>query len=345
MLKQIASVGMLLAAGSGLLVADFSYEQTTRMTGGMAAGLMGTLARGSKEPTRSTTFIKGDRSARIDADSVQITDLARETVTHVDLKKKTYSVITFEEMRQAREKAMQRAQAEQQKHATEKKPDVDVSFKASVKETGEKKPIGGFDCRQVILTLAVEGTDRQSGGIGSTDFVSDMWLTPSIPGYEEVVKFHQRMAEKSDWTPGSSAIGQGNPQMTKAFADLAKEAAKLKGVPLLQIVRMGGSAEGVPVEESSKGAQSPQQQQEATSVKEALGRLGGFGGFGRKKKKPEPETAGQAQQAPATASMSVTLMEVTTEWSGFSTAAVDEGKFQVPPGFKQVESDLAKYLK
>ena len=36
------------------------------------------------------------------------------------------------------------------------------------------------------------------------------------------------------------------------------------------------------------------------------------------------------------------LMESTTEMSGFSSAAVDPSKLEVPAGFKQVEPELGR---
>ncbi len=35
-------------------------------------------------------------------------------------------------------------------------------------------------------------------------------------------------------------------------------------------------------------------------------------------------------------------MEMTTELTGFSSAPVDASRFQVPAGFKQVDSDMLK---
>ena len=89
--------------------------------------------------------------------------------------------------------------------------------------------------------------------------------------------------------------------------------------------------------------QQPQQQQvdlEKPTVSGALGRLGGrLGGLGRKKPQEQASSGQpQAQGAGGPASM----METTTELSGFSSAAVDASKFQVPAGFKQVESQMLK---
>ena len=139
---------------------------------------------------------------------------------------------------------------------------------------------------------------------------------------------------------------RSQPGMMKGMSELAKESSKLEGVPVLQIVRMGGSGEGAP-NNSNAEAEKP-----APSAGDAaLGKLGlgGFGGFGRKKKAekaPEPEQPAAENVpnslGPAPAGM---LMEITTELSAFSTATADPAKFAVPAGFKQVEHDLEKALK
>jgi hypothetical protein len=273
---------------------------------------------------------------------VQVIDLAGETITEIDLNKKTYSVMTFAEMTQAMQKMME---------ASPGKPDerADVRFKASVKETGQRKSIAGLDTREVILTLEMESTDKKSGDKGSFTTVSDMWVASAVPGYEEVKRFHERMGAKLSWTPGSRGLMQGNSEMAKGMADLQKESAKLDGVPVLQVIRMGAAAQ--PQQGQSQEAPrqqapeaKPKEESSNTSITGALGRLGGLGGFGRRKKKeetPAEQSTSQSSAPPASGS----LMEMTTESSSFSTAAVDASRFEVPSGFKKVESDLAKALR
>jgi hypothetical protein len=170
--------------------------------------------------------------------------------------------------------------------------------------------------------------------------ISDMWLAPEVPGYGEVRAFQQRMAAKMAWTPGSSALSQGRGDMAKAFGDLAKESSKLDGLPVLQVVSMGGvAAEGKPGQQPAAQTSQREQQSEPTSVGGALGRLGGLGGLGRRKQEP----AKQEQTAPA--SGPGTLLETTTETMNFSGGPVDASKFEVPAGFKLVQSDLTKAQK
>lgn len=324
-----------LAAGT--LFADFSYDQSSKVTGGAMAGalkVIGVFSKQATQPIKTTVMVKGDRMAHVGAETVQVIDLGKETITDINLKNKTYSVMTFAQMVQAMEQMSQKAAAQSDNKKAE------MNFKASIKETGQTKVISNLTTREVILTLVMESTDKDSGNKGSMNVVSVMWLAPDVPGYGEVRAFQQRMAAKMSWTPGSSAFTQGRGDMAKALGDLSKESAKLDGVPVLVVVSLGGAAEGQPGQTGRQPAAQTSQREEPPSVGGALGRLGGLGGLGRRKQEPPPK-----QEQPASASAPGTLLETTTETTGFSNGSVDTSKFEVPAGFKQVQNDLVKSLK
>jgi hypothetical protein len=149
------------------------------------------------------------------------------------------------------------------------------------------------------------------------------------------------------------------------MAELMRETSKLDGVPVYQETRMGFGGT-VPPGQQAAGQQAagqpppppPQEQQQAQaeqpSVGGALGRLGGrlggLGGFGRKKKQEQQEepqpaaTQGPQPAGGAPPGASGSLMEMTSELSGFSTAPIDPARFEVPAGFRQVESELLKQM-
>jgi hypothetical protein len=205
--------------------------------------------------------------------------------------------------------------------------------------------------------------------------VADLWLAPKIAGYDEVRNFHRRMAEKMAWGPGmAGGLGQSQPGMMKGMAELSREAAKLDGVPVLQITRMGSSAQAM-ADFSTAGQQQAQGQPEMPSAREAaggaagnaagaaaersaagrLGRLGGLaGGLGglrrgrKQESQPEPPPPQQQQAPPAQGQAGVpggVLMETTTELSGFSSAPADASRLEVPAGFKQVDSETLKQMR
>lgn len=334
-MRTLAKAGMLVVLGCGRLPADFSYQETSKLTGGMLAGMMkvaGIFSKQAREPITSTVRVKGDRMATLSASSGHIIDLRKETITEIDFRNQTYSVITFAEMAQA----LKEAQARMTDEAAEQS---DITVKASVEQTGQTKPISGVQARQVLLTLEMEGTDRKTGRREVFMVVNaDLWLA-NVPGYEEVKSFYRRMAEKVAWSPSAGVIGPVRADVSKGMAELAREASKLEGVPVYQLIRVnlkGKPGEQAPGAEAAPRAEPPAEQ---PSVGGALGRLGGLGRLGRLGRKRE-----QAEQPKATeaAPSEGLLMEMTSETSGFSTAPVDPAQLEVPAGFKQVQSRVLK---
>ncbi len=366
MIHKICAIAAATALLAAPLAADFSYEQTTKITGGAMVAMMrvaGAFSKQAREPIKQTIIVKGDRMVTLGTDSAHIIDLGKETITDVNFKNKTYSVITFAQMQQAL--AAMQAKMQSQKGAE----GADVSFSAKVKETGQTKAIAGLTAKEVLLILEMQAKDRESGQQGKMEMVADMWLAPSIPGYEEVREFQKRMAAKLAWAPGGAGMmGQSQPGMAKGMAELYKEAAKLDGVPVLQITRMGPSAQAMS-DFSTAGQQ--QAQPEGPSAREAagnaagqkaessagsaitgrLGRLGRFGGLARRRQESQEQEAQQQQQAQQQAAGAQAqggqgmLMETTTELTGFSSAPADASKFEVPAGFKQVENEMLKQMK
>jgi len=344
-MAQKLSILLIALCLPGSLLADFSYTQTTKMTGGAMMGMMrvaGAFSKTLREPVVSEVALKGNKMVYGSKDHAQIIDLDSETITAIDFQKKTYSVMTFAEMTKAIDDAMQ------QMKGKDKENEAKADFKVSVKSTGATKQIGAYTAKELLMTMTMEGTDQKSGQKGGMLINSSIWIAPKIAGYDEVRDFYKKMGEKMAWTPGGTGMAAARPDLAKGMAEVMKEAAKLDGMQLLQVMKMQPSADGQPVTASSgSGAQTTSQQSkpaERPSISGALGGLGGFGGFGRKKKQQETkeETAPASSESAAAADTSGTLIEMTTETSNFSSAAVDPSKFAVPAGFKKVESDLQR---
>jgi hypothetical protein len=361
--KRIAMLATLAVWCGTCLLADFSYEQTSKMTGGMMAGVMkfaGAFSKQAREPIKTTVLVKGNRMAQLSSTIGHIIDLDKETITDIDFQKRTYSVVTFAQMAEALK------QLEAKMKSEKGSEQANLNVKASVKETGQTKPFSGVTAREMVVTLEMEGTDQKTGQTGTFMVITaDMWIAPQA-GYDEVSQFHQRMGQKLNWAPGAGMFSQGRGDIARAMADVQKEAAKLDGLPVFQVVKMG--MKGEPGQAGAAGAARPAEQPparqpeaqpaERPSVGGALGRLGGgrlgrLGGLGRGKKtetQPEPQQPQPpAETAPAQgqqqADLSGALMEITTELTNFSSAPVDASKFEVPAGFRQVESETVKALR
>jgi hypothetical protein len=346
----------LLGALPSALYADFSYTETTQITGGAVLSMMKAVSVFSKqarqigEPMVSTVSIRGNRMVRTNSVRTEIVDLDAETITTIDHVKKQYTTMTFEQMRQQIDEAMKRTKEQQ---GTNTQPsDTDLSFQVKVRNTGATKDVAGLNTSESILSMAMDATDRKSGQTGSLAITNDMWLAPEVPGYDEVREFQRRFALKLGTVFNESfnpAMFASQPGAGKAMADMVKEMSKLKGIPVLQVMRMGTTANGDPLPAASE-APLPQTNSPATpsvgqvakdsatsAITSSLG-LGGFGGFGRKKKAaadPAPAAEASATQGPAV------LVESNTQISDFSQASVDAAKFAIPAGYKPVEPKIA----
>lgn len=374
-IKQHFVAGLLAVVSAALAspaaYADFTYTETTQITGGSimrimkVAGTFSKTARQAGEPIVSTVIVKGNRMTRIGPQRTEIVDLDKETITSIDNIKRQYTVVTFEQMRQQMEKAMQKAKEEQQKKSTseqEAASNTDVKFQVHVRNTGATKEVAGLSANEAILTMAMDATDKKSGQTGSMAITNDLWLAPEISGYDEVKDFYRRYAEKMQVVFSGAlnpAMLAQYPGAGQGMADMMKEMSKLKGVPVLQVMRMGTTANGAALPAASEAplpppgaspempdagevAQDAAQQIATSAVASKMGALGGlaggFGGFGHKKKKAEPAPTAEPEQVKAAAQPTATvLVESNTQLSGFSQSAVDESKFDVPEGYKQIQ--------
>jgi hypothetical protein len=144
------------------------------------------------------------------------------------------------------------------------------------------------------------------------------------------------------------------PGSSQGLAEMAKEMSKLKGVPVLQVMRMGTTANGQPLPAASEAPLPPQPsgpempsagdvaEKSATSaISSRLGGIAGLGGFGRKKKQQEQTREQPTAQTPQNAGPAV-FMESNTEITSFSSAPVDAAKLEVPAGYKQVEPEMRR---
>jgi hypothetical protein len=275
---------VILVIACATLRADFSYQETTKMTGGALVSILklgGPFTRKAREPIVSTVLIKGNRMATLGKENSTIIDLDKETITEINLAKKTYSVVTFAQMRQAMEDAMTRAQAQQQKQkgASKGNPNIEAKFKVSAKATGKTKSVQGLNAKEMVVTMDLEGTDKDTGNSGSLTVIEDAWMA-NVAGYEQVKAFHQKMAQKMahEFQPELSRMAMSDPRMMQGLSEAAKEMSKVAGVPVETVMKMGS---GITVDSTDSSAQK-----QGPSVRDAIT---GSLPLGRKKKDPEPD--------------------------------------------------------
>ena len=325
MFRRLMLISGMIGLAVSPMLADFSYQEKSTVTGGAIAGMMkvaGVFSKAAREPIEATEAVKGNRMAHRSDWHASIIDLDAETITQIDLQRKTYSVMTFEQMKamlaQMQQKMKQNPNANQ------------MSFKVTANKTGNRKTIGGMDSTELILKMEMQGTDQQSGQQGGMAITTDLWVAPAADGYGEIRHFHRRMAEKLNWTPGGNMF-MANPQVSEGMAEVYKEMSKLDGMPVFETVSMGATGQPAGSGAGSSNQPAAQQSQDQQQSSGLGGMLGGRFGLGHKKQ------TSQDQGGSAGGSSSGSLLEMTVEMSGFSANPVDPSLFEVPAGFKQVE--------
>jgi len=341
---------------------DFKYTESSKLTGGAMAGMVkfagafSKQARQSMQPTESTTYVKGNFLRRDQGEGrSEIVDLDGRRIINIDTQKQTYSIMTFDEMKAALERARANAQSQKGSQPQGEQPaNVKVTPKVEVTPTGKTATIQNLPSSEVQMRIDMEmqSTDPASQGQSATMWVkSDSWITPNIPGYEELTAFYQKLGKELEWMPG--AVLGGNPQMSQGMAQLRENAAALKGFPLLQYVSMGMAGTGQPPSQGGQAQQSQQTQaastesqssMQATNPRDAIAKsLGGM--FGRKKKQQQDqqtqgstaggEASGQPAAPPETPG---SLMDMTVQVTSYSSDTLDAGLFAIPPGYTQVQA-------
>lgn len=239
-MRKVCLLAVAVCAAAVSLHADV---KTTERAHVKFEGMLGRIAGmfGGKDPRTSTVAVHGDRKASLSEGSGQIVDLSEEKIYTLDAKKKTYTVTTFEELRQRMKEAQEEAQKEAEKAGEKPEepggPEYELDF--DVKETGATKSLAGHNTRQVIaiVTMRQKGKTLEEGG--GLVLTSDMWLAPKIAALDEIQAFDRKFAEKVYGEMATMTADQlaallaMHPGFKDAQARLAQEADKLAGTSIL----------------------------------------------------------------------------------------------------------------
>ena len=329
---------------TGLVLSSYSLRADVRAdekAHAEFAGMLGRMAnmfggKAAREGVTSSVAVKGDRRARLNDTTGQIVDLSEEKVYDLDLKKKTYKVTTFAELRRRMEEAQKKAEEDAKKESAREKdkppaadPDakqVEIDF--DVKTTGAKKAINGFDTHETIVTITVREkgkTLEQGGGMVMT---SDLWLAPTIAAMKEIGEFEARYAKQ---LYGTTLAGVSAEQMAAAMAlypmikpalgKMTAEGGKIDGTAIQTTTTMDSVKSADQMAEEAKAGNSDSSAAAPSSVS---GLLGGFA-----KKMAAKKASGDDTAKPRTTFMTMTheVLKVVTDVAPADVA--------VPAGFKE----------
>ena len=275
---SVLAASVLLAAPA--VLADVKTQQKATFK---LAGALGAIANRFGGPTTkdglvSSIAIKGNRKLSVAGDNGEIIDLDEQKVYGLDMKAKTYKVVTFAELRAAYEKAKADATAKTQEMKPEDKKQVEDTTKqyeldADVKETGQKKNINGFDTHEVILTITAHEKGKKIDESGGFVLTTDMWLAPKVAALDEVIQFQLKYIKAVYGEAFVADMQQmaGTVAMYPTFQPMATkmqaESGKLQGTPIVST----STFDSVKSADDMKAAQQQQQQQPQDTSASGIG--------------------------------------------------------------------------
>jgi len=323
----ILALAFLAALGISVQADVRADEKTHLQLGGMLGHMMNAFGgHGAKDGITSSVAVQGDRKATFHEGTGQIIDLGEEKVYDLDLKKKTFKITTFAELRRRLEEAQNRAH-ESGQHQAKTAPARDPNAKemevdVDIRNTGLKKTVNGYDTHQTIMTITLREKGRKLEDGGGMVVTSDMWLAPPIAAMKEIGEFDRRYAAKlaGPAIAGASADQMAAamamyPMMKQAMSRLATEGGRVEGTPILTTVTIDAVKSAEQVAQEAKQADADHKSGDPVS--------GLLVGLAKRGQKPEGDDKGRA-----------TVMSTTTEVLKVAST-VDASDLAVPAGFKE----------
>jgi hypothetical protein len=319
-------LGIIILAASAAMAEVKTEEKSLVKFEGMLGRMMGMFGgKSAKEGIISTVAVKGNRSMTSGDQAGQIIDLDEQKIYDLDMKKKSYETVTFDEMRRRMKEAQEKA-AKAVSQETGKKPggekQMEIDF--SLKESGQTKSINGFDCREVVMTVTAREKGKTLEEAGGMVMTSHIWMAPAIPETKEIADFMMRYYRA---LMGPDALAGAADQMAMALA-MYPGMKDMMGKVQIESGKMDGTAI---LTESIMETVSNPQQAAAEERKEpesgGVASMRGIGGMlGRKLARKKEEPAAQKNRS--------TVFTTTHELIKVSTS-VASSDLAIPSGFKE----------
>ncbi|HVV44085.1 MAG TPA: DUF4412 domain-containing protein [Bryobacteraceae bacterium] len=290
--------------------ADFSFSKTQKVTGGSMAAMAGTAANRDGK-----TYFKDQKVAEVSNDSTIVVDFAAQTVTTINKVQKTYKVQKFGDA------------------AAAAGGNADVSV--NVQDTGQTKTINGYNAKESLVTLDL---DLQTGRGPAMKMAAEIevWRSADVPGAAAMREFYQKNAANFPWAAMMGA--GGNQSIQRAITQVQKKLAESDGMVVEEVIRIKPSGAGPQMAQMPQMPQmTPEQQakmQAAVAQMQAMSQKGGAQAAAAQQAMAAMAAMGRGPAAAGGSGNA--LIEITVDNTGFSTEAVPDAEFVVPPDYKQI---------
>jgi hypothetical protein len=343
-LLSVPAMVLTLALAAAPVHAEVKKEERNQVS---FAGALGKVfnffgGKSAREGVVSTVAVSGDRKMTTTGDNTaQIIDLREEKIYDLDVRRKTYKVTTFDEIRRQMREAEENARKAAAEEARESRPsepakkdpnekEMEVDF--DVKNTGQTKAINGFDTRQAIATITVREKGKKIEDSGGIIMTVDTWLSKSAPSTKEIMDFERRYWEKLNGPISAvdaqqmATVAAMFPGVKDAFARFSKE--DLGGTAIQSTTTMISVKSAEQMKQQASGGSSASSDDKANPASIS----GALGGFMRRRQQQnqEKEAAANPNANPARS----TFMTINNEVLKIATN-VTAADVAMPAGFKE----------
>lgn len=348
----LAAVNILVLS-LPLAAQDLTYVQTTRVEFGGSMGAVMNMVPGLEDASRETVYLQGTRMRRDSEDRSTITDWATGEMIIINHAERTFVRMNWADIAEAMTQAMEGGfptaeDAAEEADQPEPGPTFTTTF--DVDQTDRTERIAGYQAKQVVMTMEVEGEMPPEGAEenelsqGAMAVVSELWLSTDFPEWAIMQEAREQMAEgframAFGGERGESFGGMSmDPRIEVALRENQEALASLEGIGMKTIVSFVSVPFELELDVQTVLAQSDQElasgmgslaaESAASAARGALGRLGSRFGRGRKEEPEEPEPAQSI------------FMRTTTEIGEVDNGALDDSVFAPPEGYTEQTSDM-----
>jgi hypothetical protein len=342
----VAATSLLLALTPAAVQADVTVERFIKSGGfggvGASEGASTDKISGLKKRSESSVKMTGKIGGFLskfagNMGSDDIVLINEDRVISIKHKDKTYTQrsISFpeEEEYPGSERGPGNGASAGDEHGEKRNIKV-VRNEITVRKTGEKKPINGFDCTQYIVTWILETEDLDTGDRATSTMTSDQWNTPATKETKTLQKeegaFNEAYLKKMalDIPPQkmksfglmviAGMLGADREEMERKMKELEKKFSTIEGYPISSAVTWETTS-------TAEQKQQPEGEPEAIDLSKGVGGL--LSGLTRKAMKKEP--SGEEKKA----GEGSVIFSSYTEIRKIDTSSVPGSNFEVPAGY------------
>jgi hypothetical protein len=305
--------------------ADVTVQMKTTLSGFMGMNTEGQdvqYIKGEKSFHDITSKISGGFMNALpgnkSSSTQQIIRIDKQLIWSIKPEDKSYSEMTFDMFKQSMEQSVTAAQ----EVGIKPSEPGEIIWTVTVNTSDKSEKISGYDCKLVIgKAIGVSKKDIKD----TTTIVMKYWLGSGVTGEQELKAFQESFAKAM--ALDEMDLQQGMASMMNNYGDqfkkLGEEMAKTKGYPVKTAIEVFSSTTKTGSTESmGEGSEG-----QAQSMADIMGKLGNK--LGKK--------AAAKDDKKATEDNPNRIFSMTSELISISTAAIDDGKFEVPAGFKKKE--------